>query len=44
MADRPYRRGFPKKKTLEIIKEAAGTKLDPEIAQVFLDLAEKEEI
>lgn len=43
MSDRPYRRGFPKGKTLEIIKEAAGTQLDPEIVKVFLNLAEKEE-
>ncbi len=44
MADRPYRRGFPKEKTLEMIKEAAGTQLDPEIVKVFLDLVEKVEI
>jgi HD-GYP domain-containing protein (c-di-GMP phosphodiesterase class II) len=44
LADRPYRRGFPKEKALEIIKEAAGTQLDPEIVPVFLDLVEKGEI
>ncbi|MFH1953427.1 MAG: HD domain-containing phosphohydrolase [Pseudomonadota bacterium] len=41
LADRPYRRGFPKEKALEIIKEAAGVQLDPEIVPVFLDLVEK---
>jgi HD-GYP domain-containing protein (c-di-GMP phosphodiesterase class II) len=41
LADRPYRRGFPKEKALEIIKEAAGTQLDPEIVLVFLELVEK---
>ena len=44
LADRPYRRGFPKEKGLEIIREAAGTQLDPEIVPVFLDLVEKGEI
>lgn len=44
LADRPYRRGFPKEETLEIIKEAASTQLDPEIVAVFLELVEKGEI
>ena len=44
LADRPYRRGFPKEKALEIIKEVAGTQLDPEIVPVFLELVEKGEI
>jgi putative nucleotidyltransferase with HDIG domain len=44
LADRPYRRGFPKEKALEIIKEAAGTQLDPKIVPVFLELVEKGEI
>lgn len=44
LADRPYRRGFPKEKVLEIIKKATGTQLDPEIVRVFLDLVEKGEI
>ena len=41
LADRPYRRGLPKEKALEIIREAAGTQLDPEIVSVFLELVEK---
>ncbi|MFH1953426.1 MAG: HD domain-containing phosphohydrolase [Pseudomonadota bacterium] len=41
LADRPYRRGFPKEKGLEIIKEVSGTQLDPEIVPVFLELVEK---
>ncbi|MBW2117969.1 MAG: HD domain-containing protein [Deltaproteobacteria bacterium] len=41
LADRPYRRGFPKEKALDIIKEVAGTQLDPEIVPVFLKLVEK---
>lgn len=40
----PYHRGFPKEKTLEIIKDVAGLQLDPEIVAVFLDLVEKGEI
>jgi len=44
MADRPYRRGFAKEKTLEIIKEPIGNQPDPKIVQVFRDLAVKEEI
>ena len=44
LADRPYRRGLPKEKTLEIIKEAAGPQLDPAIVPVFLELVEKGKI
>ena len=44
LADRPYRRGLPKEKALEIIKKAAGPQLDPNIVPVFLDLVEKGEI
>lgn len=44
LADRPYRKGYPKEKVLEIIKEVAGTQLDPSIVSVFLDLVEKGEI
>ncbi len=44
LADRPYRRGFPKAKALEIMKEVAGTQLDPKIVPVFLEMLEKGEI
>ncbi len=44
LADRPYRKGFPKEKALDIIKEVGGTQLDPEIVAVFLELVEKGEI
>jgi putative nucleotidyltransferase with HDIG domain len=44
LADRPYRRGFPKENALEVIKEAAGPQLDPAIVPVFLKLVEKGEI
>lgn len=44
LADRPYRRGFSKEKSLGIIKEAAGPQLDPKIVPVFLNLVEKGEI
>lgn len=44
LADRPYRRGFPKEKGLEIIREVAGLQLDPKIVLVFLDLVEKGKI
>lgn len=41
LVDRHYRRCFPREKALEIIKEATGPQLDPEIVPVFLDLVEK---
>jgi len=37
-SDRPYRRGMPQEKALQIIAEATGTQLCPECVSVFLDL------
>ncbi|MFA4915662.1 MAG: HD domain-containing phosphohydrolase [Syntrophales bacterium] len=40
-ADRPYRQGFLKEKSLEIIREVAGGQLDRKVVGVFLELVEK---
>lgn len=43
-ADRPYRKGFSKKKAIAIIEEEKGKKLDPEITDIFLDMVRKGKI
>ncbi len=40
-ADRPYRKGFSKKKAIAIIEEEKGRKLDPKITDLFLDMVKK---
>ena len=34
-SDRPYRKGFPDEKALGILREVAGTQLDPDVVQAF---------
>jgi len=36
--DRPYRKGLPLKEVLERIRKAAGTQIDGDLANVFIDL------
>jgi len=43
-ADRPYRKGFPPEKALEIMETEKGTKLDPKITDVFFDIVKKGKI
>jgi len=38
IADRPYRKGYPKKKAMEIMEHEKGTKLDPRITDIFLGM------
>ncbi len=40
-ADRPYRKAFPVKKTLQLIKECAPGQLDPKIVNLFIELIKK---
>ncbi len=40
-AHRPYRKAFPLKKAMQLIKECAPAQLDPEIVNVFLALIKK---
>ncbi|MEP0814037.1 MAG: HD-GYP domain-containing protein [bacterium] len=42
-SDRPYRKGMPKDKALQIIKEIAGTQLDAELVEVFLEIIREKE-
>jgi putative nucleotidyltransferase with HDIG domain len=37
-SDRPYRKGLPVEKALEMIKQGAGTQFDPKIVKVFIHL------
>ncbi len=39
-SDRPYRKGMPQEKALEIIRSVRGTQLCPECTDVFLSLSE----
>jgi len=43
VADRPYRRAYPRRKALEIIREGAGTFFDPAIVKAFETVARREE-
>ncbi|MDD5423683.1 MAG: PAS domain S-box protein [Candidatus Omnitrophica bacterium] len=42
VSNRPYRKAYPKKEALKIIKEESGTHFDPAIVKVFLDILAKE--
>lgn len=35
-SDRPYRKGMPKEKAIQILKEGAGTQWDPELVEKFV--------
>jgi len=36
-SDRPYRKGFPREKAIDIIKQESGKQFDPAIVEVFLE-------
>ncbi len=42
-SDRPYRKGLPREKTLEIMKQGSGTQFDPKIVDVFIRLCAEDE-
>ncbi len=41
-SNRPYRKAFPKKDAVKMIKKGAGTQFDPNIADIFLRMITKE--
>jgi HD-GYP domain-containing protein (c-di-GMP phosphodiesterase class II) len=41
VSNRPYRKAYPKKGALKIIREESGTHFDPKIVKVFLDVLSK---
>jgi putative nucleotidyltransferase with HDIG domain len=42
-SDRPYRRGMPHEEALAVIAKFAGTQMDPNVVQVFLQLGRHED-
>ena len=44
MTDRPYRKGFNKKKVIEIIREAKGRQFEPRIANLAIEVLETENV
>jgi HD-GYP domain-containing protein (c-di-GMP phosphodiesterase class II) len=42
-SDRPYRRGMPHEEALAVIAKFAGTQMDPNVVEVFLQLGRQEE-
>ena len=40
--DRPYRKGFPKKKAIEIMESEKGWKLDARITDIFIEMIKNE--
>jgi putative nucleotidyltransferase with HDIG domain len=43
-SDRPYRKGLPREKTLEIIHQQAGKQFDPSIVEVFAQMCAEEQV
>jgi putative nucleotidyltransferase with HDIG domain len=42
-SDRPYRRGMPHEEALAVIAKFAGTQMDPNVVEVFLQLGRQED-
>ena len=42
ISDRPYRKAWSAKKSLEYIKDQSGKHFDPDVVEVFLDLIKSE--
>ena len=41
--DRPYRKGWPKRKVIDYIRDLSGKSFDPNVVRVFIDLFEPDE-
>ena len=41
-SDRPYRKGWPREKTVDYIREQSGTHFDPQVVDVFLKMIVEE--
>lgn len=44
ISDRPYRKGFPKEKAIDIIKQENGKQFDPQIVSAFLEVISENKI
>jgi len=38
LSDRPYRKTWPKKRTIEYVQKETGIRFDPRIANIFLEM------
>jgi len=43
ISNRPYRKAYPKKKAIQIIKKGRGTQFDPRVVDAFLEILHKED-
>ncbi|MGC2184629.1 MAG: HD domain-containing phosphohydrolase [Terriglobales bacterium] len=43
VSDRPYRKGLPRPKVVEMLREKAGTQFDPEVIEAFVRLCGEDE-
>ncbi len=43
-SDRPYRKAFSKKEAIAIMEKEKGTKLDPRLTDIFLDIVKRKKI
>ncbi|MGD0335946.1 MAG: HD domain-containing phosphohydrolase [Candidatus Omnitrophota bacterium] len=41
-SERPYRKAFPKREAIKIVKDGAGTQFDPKVVAAFLQVLKKE--
>ncbi len=44
ISDRPYRKGLPIEVAIEEIKKYSGTQFHPDLANVFIEILEKEKL
>jgi HD-GYP domain-containing protein (c-di-GMP phosphodiesterase class II) len=43
ISDRPYRRGMPLERVIEIIRDSSGEQFDPQVVNAFFRLRERDE-
>jgi HD-GYP domain-containing protein (c-di-GMP phosphodiesterase class II) len=40
-SDRPYRKGVPQERAIEVLKENSGTQFDPKVVEAFIKVASR---
>jgi HD-GYP domain-containing protein (c-di-GMP phosphodiesterase class II) len=43
ISDRPYRKAYTVKKTMEILKDNSGTQFDPKVVKTFIEILQNED-